>query len=93
MSFGGKTLGAHVRYPDLQRAQAPLPHAPSVLADPFSHPHGNMLHVTLNPGSRIVRCCQVEYGEIEYGGLPVTHCVLHLPAPSPEEKTRFRPMW
>ena len=49
MSLGGKTLGAHVRHPDLQRAQAPLPHAPSVLADPFSHRHGNMLHVTPTP--------------------------------------------
>lgn len=50
MSFGCKTLSAHVRHPDLQWPQAPLAHAPAVLADSFPHRHENMLHVT--PESR-----------------------------------------
>lgn len=44
MSLGAKALGAHVRHPDPQRPQVPLPHPPSVLADPFPHGHGFKLH-------------------------------------------------
>lgn len=55
MRLSGKILSAHVRHPDLQRPQAPLPHPPSVLADPLPNCHAAMLHVTHDLDGWIIR--------------------------------------